>query len=74
MATAYLIKKGKNKAYSLFTAFPAAFMSAVSMTYILMSNEGFGIDKKYAYPAGTAFAVILFLFFVYRLVKEPKQK
>ena len=31
-ATAYLLKAGKGKAYSLFTALPATFMTAVSVT------------------------------------------
>ena len=60
VATAYLIKNGKYRFGSLLTALPAAFMSAVSMTYILMANEGFGLSSRFAYPAGVLFAVLLF--------------
>ena len=59
-ATAYLVRKGKMKYGSLITALPAAFMSAVSMTYILMADEGFGLSSSIAYPAGIVFAAALF--------------
>ncbi len=60
VATAYLIREGKYRFGSLLTALPAAFMSAVSMTYILMAKEGFGLPASAAYPAGAAFAFALF--------------
>ena len=60
VATAYLIKEGKYRFGSLLTALPAAFMSAVSLTYILMADEGFGLSSAVAYPAGAAFALALF--------------
>ena len=44
---------------SLMTALPAAFMSAVSLTYILIANEGFGLSAGMAYPAGILFAAAL---------------
>ena len=65
VATAYLIKEGKAACASL----PAAFMSAVSMTYILMANEGLGLPGAVGYPVGIIFAVCLFgiyLFLLYR--------
>lgn len=43
----------------LLTALPGAFMSAVSLTYILMANEGFGLSAGIAYPAGSVFAAAL---------------
>ena len=60
VATAYLMKQGKRRFGSLLTALPAAFMSAVSLTYILMAQEGFGLSAAVAYPAGTVFALALF--------------
>ena len=45
---------------SLLTALPAAFMSAVSLTYILMADEGFKLSAKTGYPAGVLFALVLF--------------
>lgn len=65
VATSYLLKKAKKPFYSLMTACPATFMSGVSMTYILMAEEGFSISKNIAYPIGIAFAVACFAIYVY---------
>ena len=67
VATVYLIKTNKHKFVSLITALPATFMSAVSLTYILMANEGFGLSATIAYPAGIAFASILFVIYLIKL-------
>lgn len=67
VATAYLIKNGRKEWHSLITAVPASFMSAVSMTYILMSQEGFRISAAIAYPVGIGFAVILFAVYLLKL-------
>ena len=72
VATSYQIKEGKRLFTSLLTALPATFMSAVSMTYILMADEGFGLPSAVAYPAGTAFAAILFA--VYAVIAGRKQQ
>ena len=64
VATAYLIREGKNRFTTLLTALPATFMSAVSITYILMAKEGFGLSSGIAYPAGAVFAAILFIIYV----------
>lgn len=66
VATAYLLKKGENKLYSLVTALPATFMTAVSVTYILMAGEGFGISGTIAYPIGIAAAAALFCFYIFK--------
>lgn len=60
VATAYLVKRGGKPLKSLLTALPAAFMSAVSLTYILMAKEGFRLSSSVAYPAGIVFAAALF--------------
>ena len=60
VATAYLARNGKRKYSTLLTAIPAAFMSAVSLTYILMAGEGFSLSASIAYPAGIVFAAALF--------------
>ena len=70
VATAYLIKEGKYRFGSLITALPGAFMSAVSMTYILMASEGFGLSAGIAYPVGVCFAVALFGFYAVMLRKK----
>ena len=64
VATAYLLKQGKKRIMTLLTALPAAFMSAVSMTYILMADEGFGLTPGIAYPTGLIFAGMLFILYL----------
>ncbi len=61
VATAYLVKKGKHPNGSMFTALPATFMTAVSVTYIMMAKEGFGLSAAIAYPTGLVAAVALFV-------------
>ena len=67
VASAYLLKNASNKYGSLITAFPASFMSAVSLTYILMADEGFKLSASIAYPAGVCFAIVLFAVFLSKL-------
>ena len=59
-SAAYLLKENSNKYRSLIAALPATFMSAVSMTYILMAKEGFRLSATISYPIGVLFAIILF--------------
>ena len=72
IATAYLIRNAANKWMSLVTSIPAAFMSAVSMTYILSAREGLQIGSAIAYPIGIAFAVCLLLTYMRILSKKGK--
>ena len=67
VATAYLLKTHENKRMSLVTALPATFMSSVSMTYILMANEGFRLGAGIGYPVGLVFAVAVFAFYLTKL-------
>ena len=69
VATSYLLKANKKKAASLITALPASFMSAVSMTYILMAKEGFSLGANIAYPVGICFATLLFIIYISKLIK-----
>lgn len=70
VASAYLLKNAKSKYGVLITALPATFMSAVSLTYILMAEEGFRLPAVFAYPAGICFAIALFSVFLVKLVKQ----
>ena len=72
VATAYLLKTNGNKLVSLITALPAAFMSAVSVTYILMAKEGFRLNAGIAYPVGIVCAAALFL--VYLAIGQKRSK
>jgi len=74
VASAYLMKTGKKKYGSLLTALPATFMSAVSMTYILMAPEGFKLSSGIAYPAGIVFAAATFCIYIYFFAKMRKER
>ena len=73
VATSYLMREGKYRFGSLMTALPATFMSAVSMTYILMSGEGFRLSGAVAYPVGVAFAGALFLLYAVRFALNHRR-
>ncbi len=70
VATAYLLKVGRSKSYSLLTALPATFMTAVSVTYILMADEGFGISSEVGYPVGIIAALLLCAVYAYNVFKR----
>ncbi len=73
VSTAYLLRNRKNRLASLMTALPAAFMSAVCLTYILMAPEGLRLGAAVSYPAGIVFAAALFVFYVIRCRKADIQ-
>lgn len=64
VATSYMLKNAKKKAYAFITAVPASFMSAVSVTYIMMAPEGFKLPASVGYPVGIAVAVTFFAVFL----------
>ena len=70
----YLLQKGKYRYGAFITALPAAFMSAVSMTYILMANEGLRLPEYIGYPAGIIFALVLFAVFLFRFKKVHSKR
>ena len=70
--SAYLLKQGRKWYQILLTALPATFMSAVSMTYILMAQEGAHLSYKIAYPIGAVFAISLFVVFMIFNLKKKK--
>ena len=72
VATAYLLKEGKYRFGSLLTAFPAAFMTAVSATYILMAPEGFKLNQTVSYAAGAAAAAVLLAFYLIVFIRGKK--
>jgi carbon starvation protein CstA len=74
VASAYLVKRGGSPWRSLLTALPAAFMSAVSLTYILMAQEGFRLSRSIAYPAGIVFAAALFILYVFLAAKRGRER
>jgi len=77
LATVYMLRTRKHKLSSLVTAIPATYMTAVSLTYILMAKEGFGISEDIAYPIGITFALLHFIGYIlmeHKLEKESETK
>ena len=75
VATAYLVKHSKYKFASLITAIPAAFMTAVTVTYIFVAQEGFHIPVVPAYIIGgvaTICMVGIYVFFIIKLRLKHK--
>ena len=70
VATAYLLKKGKHRFGSLITALPAAFMTAVSVTYILIAHEGFMLEQTISYIAGIAVSALMFATYLIALLQR----
>ena len=72
VATSYLVKHKDKWIVSLITALPASFMSAVSVTYIIMAPEGLKQSASIGYPIGISVAVVLFV--VYIILANVKSK
>ena len=70
VSTAYLLKKGNYRFGSLLTAVPATFMTAVSLTCILIAQEGFRLDQTLSILAGTAAAAVLFAVCLVALIRR----
>ena len=63
--SAYLLKKHKNKLVSLITAIPCAFMGSVTLSYILMADEGLQLNGIFEVAYGK-FPVIFCIMFLPR--------
>ncbi len=74
VATAYLLKNGKYRFGSFITAFPASFMTAVSITYFLMAEEGLQLNQTVSYIVGISAAVTLFVIYSVFLIRRLKVK
>ncbi|MDO5701769.1 MAG: carbon starvation CstA family protein, partial [Lachnospiraceae bacterium] len=64
VSSVYLLKTKSRWTYSLITALPATFMSAVSSTYIMIAGEGFRLPASIGYPVGIIFAACCFTFYL----------
>ena len=75
IATFYLLKKNIYKGSDFITAIPAAFMVAVSMTYIIVAPECIHAPTYIGYPIGAALAGGSFIaYLVYRFYYIYKHK
>ena len=66
-AASYLYQENK---FHWIASVPAAFMSAVSMTYILQAPEGFNLPTSISYPGGLALAVLIVVAFALHVTKK----
>lgn len=64
-AAAVYLRRHCGRVQSLMAALPAAFMSAVCSTYILMAEEGLRLSAGIACPAGVLFVLALSARFAY---------
>lgn len=64
----------KNKRFHWIASLPAAFMSSVTMTYILIAPEGFKIAPSIAYPIGIGFGIAAFIFFLLKVLQENRKE
>lgn len=60
-AAVYMQREGKS---AWFILIPAAFMTAVVTTYILVAPEGFQLDYTISYSIGIVVAIVLSIWFV----------
>lgn len=60
------------KKFHWIATVPATFMTAVSITYILMAKEGFKIATSTAYPIGIATAIAALAIFLFYANKKTK--
>ncbi len=64
--TSYLLRENSRRFASLITALPAAFMTAVCITYILMADEGLRLSQMFSCITGlTVAAILLCVYFVF---------
>jgi carbon starvation protein CstA len=73
-AAVFLSGYCSNRFCSLIAALPAAFMSAVSFTYLLMAEEGFCLSASIACPGGVLFALGLFGVFVWQCLLKKADR
>lgn len=69
----YLARNAKRRWYSLMCALPAAFMTSVCTSYILMADEGFKISSAIAYPIGICLAAACVVLFSVKSTKAVRE-
>jgi carbon starvation protein CstA len=70
-ATIFLLKTARRKAYSLVTALPAMFMMMVSITFILFSSQGLGLDYTLSLCIASVITFITVLAYIRDVLREP---
>lgn len=70
--TAYLLRENKNPWASLISAVPGTFMTAVSVTYILIAKEGLRLGRGFSYTAGAVAATAVFAIYLFHAGRKKK--
>ena len=69
----YLSRSNSNKAY-LLPFLPAIYMTAVTVTYILVAPEGFRLSSSIGNPVGIAAAVLCTALFIFKVLNKKNQQ
>ncbi len=69
----YLARSHSNKAY-LLPFLPAIYMTAVTVTYILVAPEGFRLSSSIGNPVGIAAAVLCTALFIFKVLNKRNQQ
>lgn len=69
----YLARNAEKRLYSLMCALPAAFMTAVCTSYILMADEGLKISAQIAYPVGLCLAAGCMVLYAVKSAKAVRE-
>src|SRR5699024_4373121 len=70
-AAAYLVTVKKPH---WIASLPAAFMTAVSVTYIMMAPEGFKLSSSISYPVGLIISIGTLIYFLVQTNKKGNLK
>ena len=70
-SAAFLVKHGK---FHYICSLPAAFMTAVTSTYILIAPEGLSLATSIGYPLGIGSGVLAFVWFMIKAQKNNENK
>lgn len=73
-AGAVYLAKFVSRRASFMAAIPATFMTAVSVTYILIAPEGFHLSASISYPVGIIFAAAMLILFVVKCILHVEKK
>lgn len=68
-ASSYIVKI---KGFHYICSLPAAFMTAVTVTYIIIAPEGFKLSASIGYPVGIGTGIIAFIFFLYKVSQAKR--
>ena len=69
-AASYLMR---NKSFHYICSIPAAFMTAVTVTYIIIAPEGLKLSDSIGYPVCIITSIAAFVFFLYKDIQNKKK-